>query len=182
MEYTEESVRVGPSSHGLGVFALQLFTAGEYIGPIQGEIVDDPAYSSNYCMELGERSLEPSSPFRYVNHSCQPNCALVVYDEDDQHGAIGSLSLWLEILREISPGEQVTIDYAWPADAAIPCGCGTASCRGWIVSEEGLDEVLSAQQRSLAAKGSRPARGRRNSVPGDGSRCRPVSGRHTPVV
>jgi hypothetical protein len=147
----EESVRVGPSSHGLGVFSLRLFTTGEFIGPIQGEIVDDPEYSSDYCMELGERSLEPSPPFRYLNHSCQPNCALVVCDEDDQHKATGSLSLWLEILREIAPGEQITIDYAWPADAAIPCQCGTETCRGWIVAEKGLDEVVSAQQRSLVA-------------------------------
>jgi hypothetical protein len=72
-----------------------------------------------------------------------------VYDENDEQGATGSLSLWLEILREISPDEQITIDYAWPAEAAIPCQCGTASCRGWIVSEEGLGEVMSGRQRSL---------------------------------
>ena len=76
MEYTKESVRVGPSPHGMGVFSLRLFATGEVIGPIQGGCMDDPAYSSDYCMELGDRGLEPAPPFRYLNHSCQPNCPL----------------------------------------------------------------------------------------------------------
>jgi SET domain-containing protein len=151
MEYTKESVRVGPSSHGLGVFSLRPFVADDLVGPIQGEIVENPQYGSDYCIDLGDQSLEPLPPFRYLNHSCQPNCALVVYDEDDEQGATRISSVWLEILCEIAPGEQMTIDYAWPAEAAIPCQCGTASCRGWIVSKEGLDEVVSARQDSLVA-------------------------------
>ena len=75
MEYTKEAVRVGPSRQGQGVFSLRWFTTGDLIGPIQGEIVEDPQYSSDYCMELGDQSLEPAAPFRFLNHSCQPNCA-----------------------------------------------------------------------------------------------------------
>jgi uncharacterized protein len=151
MKLTEESVRVGPSRHGLGVFSLCSFTTGQFLGPIQGERVDDPAYSSAYAIELGNRSLEPAAPFRFLNHSCQPNCALVIDGEEDEDGESRGLSVWLEILSEIAPGEQMTIDYAWPANAAIPCGCGTSSCRGWIVAEEDLDEVVSASQGSLVA-------------------------------
>ena len=150
MEYTKESVRVGPSRHGLGVFALRPFTTGEFLGPIRGEIVEDPEYGSDYGIELGDRTLEPAAPFRFVNHSCQPNCALIIYDDQEEGRTPRSLSVWLEILGEIALGEQMTIDYAWPANAAIPCQCGTASCRGWIVAEEGLDDVVSARQDSLA--------------------------------
>ena len=128
---------------------MRLFTTGEFLGPIRGEIVEDPAYGSDYGIELGDRTLEPAAPFRYLNHSCQPNCALVVSDEEDEDGTLPGPSVWLEILSEIVPGEQMTIDYAWPADAAIPCQCGAASCRGWIVAEEDLDEVASARQISL---------------------------------
>ncbi len=144
MEYTKEAVRVGPSRHGLGVFSLRLFTTGESIGPIRGEIMGDPQYSSDYCIELGDQSLEPAAPFRFLNHSCQPNCALVTYDEDED-GTSRGLSTWLEIIREITSGQEMTIDYAWPANVAIPCQCSATSCRGWIVAEEDLDAVAPAR-------------------------------------
>ena len=41
-----------------------------------------------------------------------------------------------------SSGEELTIDYAWPANAAIVCRCGAGTCRGWIVSPEELSDVL----------------------------------------
>ncbi|MGO8745332.1 MAG: SET domain-containing protein-lysine N-methyltransferase [Thermoguttaceae bacterium] len=150
MKYRKEAVRVGLSRHGWGIFSLRLFVTGEFIGPIQGEIMEDPAYGSEYGIDLGDgdRTLEPAAPFRFLNPSCQPNCALVIYDEEDEDGTPRGLSVWLEILSEIAPGEQMTIDYAWIAVAAIPCQCGTASCRGWIVAEEDLDGVVSTRQDS----------------------------------
>jgi hypothetical protein len=142
MESMKEAVRVGPSPYGLGVYASRWFVTGEFLGPIQGEVVEDPQYSSDYCIELGDQSLEPAAPFRFLNHSCQPNCALVTYEEEDEDGTSRGLSVWLEILQEIAPRQQMTIDYAWPATAAIPCQCGSASCRGWIVAEEDLAAVV----------------------------------------
>lgn len=72
MEYTKEAVRVGPSRQGQGVFSLRWFTTGDLIGPIQGEIVEDPQYSSDYCMELGDQSLEPAAPFRFLTTVVSP--------------------------------------------------------------------------------------------------------------
>jgi uncharacterized protein len=142
VEYRQQGVRVGPSSHGFGVFSLRSFAVHEVLGPIQGKIIDDPAYESDYCMELGEHSaLEPGPPFRYVNHSCHPNCALVEIEEEDRADGNGSSSLWLEVEAEIAPGEQVTIDYAWPARTATPCTCGCPDCRKWIVAADELDRM-----------------------------------------
>jgi hypothetical protein len=154
MEYTKEGIQVGPSRHGLGVFAARSFTTGEYIGPIQGQIVVDPDYGSEYGIDIGDadRTLEPAAPFRFLNHSCQPNGALVVCDEQDEEGTPLDPSVWLEILSEIAPGEALTIDYSWPAVAAIPCQCGTANCRGWIVAPEDLEEAASAGRGALAAE------------------------------
>ena len=151
MEYTKEAVHVGLSRHGLGVFALHSFTIGDCIGPIHGEIVVDAEYSSDYGIDLGDcdRSLEPAAPFRFLNHSCQCNSALVVCNDENEDGTHGAASVWLEILRDIAPGDPITIDYSWPADAAIPCGCGTVNCRGWIVAEEDLDDIVPAQQDAV---------------------------------
>lgn len=53
--------------------------------------------------------------------------------------------IWVESTRDILPGEELTIDYAWPADRAAKCLCGTPSCRGWIVDPVELDELLANQ-------------------------------------
>jgi SET domain-containing protein len=45
-------------------------------------------------------------------------------------------SIQLVALRDIRPDEQLTIDYAWPADSAIPCGCDSPNCRGWVVDAD----------------------------------------------
>jgi hypothetical protein len=39
--------------------------------------------------------------------------------------------------RAIRRGEQITIDYGWPAEeGSLRCLCGAAKCRGWVVAEE----------------------------------------------
>ena len=153
MQYPEQGIRVGPSSCGLGVFALQAFALHDRIGPIRGTVIEDPSYESDYCMELGDHcALEPDSPFRFVNHSCHPNCELVEVTRPPHSKSSGHGILWLEVLDEILAGEQLTIDYAWPACVAIPCNCGSAGCRGWIVAEEDSKQVTSPAVRLLALK------------------------------
>jgi len=140
--YPKEGVRVSACPQGLGIFSLRLFRVRDLIGPIEGTIVEDPLYESEYCMELGPESvLEPAAPFRYVNHSCHPNCDLVEVHVDDADGQGATPRLWLEAQVDIPPGEQITIDYRWPARSAIPCRCGCPDCRGWIVDGEEVDQV-----------------------------------------
>ena len=50
------------------------------------------------------------------------------YFEDDTDAEI-----WVEALQDIMPNEELTIDYAWPAERAMKCFCGKPQCRGWIV-------------------------------------------------
>jgi len=117
---------------GRGVFARGPLAGDVVIGEIGGEVLDDHPADSSYVMELaGGKLLEPSAPLRFVNHSCEPNCELF-YWWDEEEGAEDE-RLWLQTLRPIAAGEQLSIDYCWPADAAIPCRCGSAGCRGWIV-------------------------------------------------
>jgi SET domain-containing protein len=139
MNYRGKVVRAAASPHGLGLFSLRSFHHNDRIGPIDGQVIDDPEYESDYCMELGGAVLEPVSPFRYINHSCRPNCELVELSQRETRSGLGEL--WLEALCEIAPGEQMTIDYAWPARAAVPCGCGCDDCRGWIVALDEIDAV-----------------------------------------
>lgn len=132
-------IRVASTSLGKGVFATRPIRRHMTIGEIRGTLVRDPVYSSEYCMDLGGgMALEPHAPFRYVNHCCDPNCEIYFFDgpEDDAE------RLFLQSVEDIEPGEQLTIDYGWSAEGAIPCACQSPLCRGWIVSEDDLPRLL----------------------------------------
>ena len=44
-------------------------------------------------------------------------------------------------LRPIAIGEELSYDYAFPANLAEPCRCGSANCRGLIIEEDALLSV-----------------------------------------
>jgi hypothetical protein len=134
-------VRVGSSGCGLGVFSLRSFSAREVIGPIEGQFFGNDSYESDYCMSLGDNGcIEPDAPFRFLNHSCQPNCSLAEYETEQPDGNWVA-ELWLTVDKEIAPGEQMTIDYGWPAEHAERCHCGSATCRHWIVAADELWKI-----------------------------------------
>ena len=146
----EEGVRVGAAKYGLGVYATRSYPADVVIGQVEGDVVDDPDYTSDYCIDLvGDCSLEPSAPFRYMNHSCDPNCVLVQCEIEDD-GIVVDVEIWVEALRPISENEQLTIDYAWPASGAIRCGCESENCRGWVVCEDELDQLPLVEDDDIA--------------------------------
>jgi SET domain-containing protein len=68
---------------------------------------------------------------RWINHSCAPNCEAV-----NDEGRI-----FIEAIRSIRPGEEVTYDYNLILDErhtpalkrANPCHCGSRHCRGTLL-------------------------------------------------
>jgi hypothetical protein len=138
MRVAAGKIYVGLSRFGKGVYAQHRFQCDDTISEIFGEIINDPDYESCYCMELDEqRKLEPAYPFKYLNHSCNPNCEIVGYDDDPE----AQDRLWLAAIRTIQPGDELMIDYGWPAEAAIPCHCGSEVCRGWVVDVDDLAKL-----------------------------------------
>jgi uncharacterized protein len=102
---------------------------------LRGGVVRQSDYCSDYCIVLGEcYSLEPVGPFRFQNHSCRPNCEVFMWDDQPR-------KIWVATLRDINPDEELTIDYGWPAEEAIPCQCGAADCRGWVVAADQLPQL-----------------------------------------
>ena len=141
----QNRVRIDDTHLGKALFALRRFRKEQVIGVIQGKIIDDADYGSLYCMDLGgTRSLEPIEPFRFLNHSCEANCELFSWEYGEHHQPLPT-QLFLSATRTILPGEELTIDYAWSADAAIPCLCGSQKCRGWVVDESQLELLAMAK-------------------------------------
>lgn len=142
-------VMVGKVSYGKGVFARKPIPKGTEIGQVLGKVIDDPEYVSAYCIDLGgSLSLEPRTPFRYLNHRCEPNCALHLIEVEYEDGSSAPSEIHITAEQDIPEGAELTIDYQWSADGAIKCLCGSSLCRGWVVAVEELPKLLKSRSRS----------------------------------
>ncbi len=127
--------------HGYGVVTTRPFAKGELICYGDGVLYRAEAeFDDTYALILpGEDSGLGEHFFwdlvdqtRWFNHSCDPNTEVVSrWDVEKQ-----TVVAWWVALRAIAPGEEITYDYAFVADAAEPCACGTAACRGLIVDPD----------------------------------------------
>jgi uncharacterized protein len=119
---------------GRGLIAIEPIAAGEIVAIKGGHIVDTatlhtlPERLQNsdvqvadgfHLVALEDDEYEPVMLF--LNHSCEPSV-----------GFGGNIVL--VAMRDISPGEELTTDYAMfdDYDGTMECGCGTQSCRGTI--------------------------------------------------
>ncbi|HEX7671495.1 MAG TPA: SET domain-containing protein [Polyangiaceae bacterium] len=121
---------------GRGVFARRRFEPGDLIAPYapkQRRVdVDDPealSASDTKLTLLSEQRFviipDTSVPGGWLcNHSCNPNAAIFSSGEGR-----------IKCMRDISPGEEVTIFYGWVSQnqpGRDPCLCGSLRCRGTI--------------------------------------------------
>ena len=81
---------------------------------------------------------------RYINHSCEPNCAV------HRWKVRGIIRAGVFALREIHAGEELSFDYQWDRKrgrAVTKCYCGSELCRGTLeipkdCEEQELEEQL----------------------------------------
>ncbi len=128
---------IGACSVGRGLFAGELIPAGTEIlrfsGPVLSlnEVRARGAAAAN-ALQIGiDRYLYLDEPGRFVNHSCEPNAA-VVNDTT------------LVAIREIGAGEEIRFDYSTTVSDGwtMPCRCGAPGCRGLVVAFQLLPEPL----------------------------------------
>lgn len=145
-DYRTDLVRVAETNTGKGIFSTRAYPATAVIGEITGTLIRDRSYGSAYSFDLEDGlQLEPDAPFRFVNHSCDPNCEFDWLDEEQQDKSVAR-RVYLSAYREIAEGEQLTIDYNWPAAVAIRCDCRSPLCRGWVVAADELGQVFLRSQ------------------------------------
>jgi hypothetical protein len=137
-----KTVRVGRTPVGKGVFARRRYACEAVIGEIRGEVIHGYDYGSDYCMDIGDGNvLEPAPPFRFLNHCCEPNCEFDFFQLPGPGTPDKQVRVFLLAIRDIMPGEELTIDYHWSAASAIPCRCHAPNCRGWIVDACQLGDI-----------------------------------------
>ena len=133
--------------HGKGVFALQDLAEGETLIEYVGEVISwdeaqdrhphdpkDPNHT--FYFHVNENrvidALHGGNSSRWINHSCDPNC-----EADEENDRI-----FIKAIRNILAGEELNYDYGLIIDepytkklkAEYPCWCGSANCRGTLLS------------------------------------------------
>jgi SET domain-containing protein len=117
---------------GRGLFVLSAVDARRKMGELGGEHISQRearrrARGAECVMivEFGDGTAldatRSDSPFKYVNHSCEPNAFMRLY-----HGRVEFYAL-----RRVEAGEEVTCNYGQTHhDGKLPCRCGSPKCRG----------------------------------------------------
>jgi len=152
--------------HGKGVFALIDIPKGARIIEYVGEIISweeaqrrhphdpkDPNHT--FYFHVDEQrvidALHGGNAARWINHSCGPNC-----EADEDEGRI-----FIKALRKIKAGEELNYDYGLVIDepltpelkADYPCWCGSARCRGTLLSSD-LDTAEGRQPKRRSKRGN----------------------------
>jgi len=131
---------------GRGLFARRPIDAGTRIIEYAGEVISaaegDRRYDESrmqrhetYLFALSDgRCIDGAAQgneARFANHCCEPNCEAVEVDG----------RIWIEALRPIAPGEELTYDYAYERsegddarESFYRCNCGASGCRATILA------------------------------------------------
>ena len=118
---------------GRGCFSKVVFRRGRRIAEYAGERISNAEANSRaqrrrlrICAINNRWSLDGSkggNGTHYINHSCDPNSYMKIL-----YGHIIFLAL-----RDINPGEEITIDYESTLHSdSKKCTCGAPSCRRTI--------------------------------------------------
>ena len=135
--------------HGRGLFARAAIAAGEIVAVKGGHVMTgsrwaelEPALGPAE-IQIGDdlviapvREDHRDGAMLYTNHSCDPNLAI--------QGQIV-----LVAMRDIAPGEELTIDWATTDDGdyTLECHCGSPRCRGTVTGKDWTKPELQARYR-----------------------------------
>jgi hypothetical protein len=132
--------------HGDGVFALRRIRKGtriiEYLGERISHRVADRRYEDHdendnhtflFSVDRGvviDAGVDGNDA-RFINHSCEPNC----------ESAIERRRVFIDAIRDIDPGEELSYDYQIGRERGDPsnvdeiyaCRCGSKECRGTML-------------------------------------------------
>jgi len=139
--------------HGNGVFAVAPIAKGERIIEYKGkrrthEEVDadtsgDVESGHTFLFTLNDDYVVDANyggnDARWINHSCDPNCEAVI--DEDEGGDRRKDRIFIEALRDIRPGEELTYNYGIVlAERHTPrlkkiwaCLCGSPKCTGTML-------------------------------------------------
>ena len=117
--------------NGRGCYAAVRLARGKKIGELLGERITNAEAARRVAKggkiricELDDRwSIDASrggDATAFINHSCEPNC----------FSRVTRGHMLFFALRDIEPGEEITLDYTPSQHPGRRCTCGAPNCRG----------------------------------------------------
>lgn len=139
--------------HGNGVFAIAPIAKGERIIEYKGrrrthaevDAGDSGAVESGhtFLFTLNDEYVIDANfegnIARWINHSCDPNCEAVIEEHEGEDRRKDRV--FIEAIRAIRPGEELTYDYGITLDEPHTprlkkiwaCRCGAKNCTGTML-------------------------------------------------
>jgi SET domain-containing protein len=130
--------------HGTGCFTRQRLERGQFICSYEGERI-------NHCEALHRKRkilsgricyLNPNLAIdgnvggngtQYVNHSCRPNCYLVLTTDE----------IRIYAQKDIEPGEELTVDYFYELYLkGRKCRCQRTGCLDYLEAAVRFNSIL----------------------------------------
>mgnify|MGYP001012211121 CR=1 FL=1 len=125
-------LEVREGSLGLAVHARHAMGPGRLLLECRGQRM--PHRTRHTIQSDFDCHVDFPAPMRLLNHSCEPNCGVVL--------TRGTDTILLYTLREVEAGEELTIDYCTFENEIHymtgPCLCGEPKCRGRITGFKDL--------------------------------------------
>jgi SET domain-containing protein len=164
--------------HGSGLFAARKIAKGEEIIEYLGQRIshkeadrrhatkaDDDNHTFLFTIDaktVVDAGVDGNDA-RFINHSCEPNCEVVIDDG----------RLLVESIRTIQPGEELAYDYyltrapddSLDIEKIFACRCGAATCRGTMLAPRKKPKTAAAKAKAKA-KAQPKAKARANKTAG----------------
>lgn len=125
-KYLDDVIEVKYSGiHGYGIFTTRFIPQNQIIMAIRGETINvnecirREEEGNVYIFWNGDNYIDVSNSrkIKYINHHCDSNCTVIDGDSE---------SLYLLSVRDIQPGEEITIDYGYD-EIYESCNCSLCS-------------------------------------------------------
>ena len=122
------------SIHGMGTYAGETIPAKRKIGSLAGVVISkreaEKRSKQNESIAIVElwngKAIDAtinSNELRYVNHCCDPNTYMRVFNYHVE----------FYTLKKIEKNEELTCNYGLTHhDGKLPCKCGAKNCKGFI--------------------------------------------------
>ena len=147
--------------HGSGLFASQNIKKGskviEYVGDKvtkkegdrRADIQINKAKKNKnngmvYVFELNKRyDIDGSVKYnhaRLINHSCSPNCEVVIDNNE----------IWILAIKKIKKNAEFSYNYGYAYDEDYVdhlCKCGSSKCVGYILDEDHWSKLKKAKKK-----------------------------------
>lgn len=154
--------------HGSGLFATRTIPKGEMIIEYVGERIShdeadrrhaDKAIDDNHTWlftidaKIVIDAGVGGNDSRFINHSCDPNCEVIVVDGRPM----------VEAIRTVNQGEELAYDYnltrapedSFEVEKLFSCRCGAATCRGTMLAPPKKPKVEPQPQPKAKRAGAR---------------------------